>query len=1071
MQQKVPLSVVVFVLLSLLTLLAWSGWEQYSQFKQSQMALMQKSSWSAANEISNYVKQMEYSIRMFADIETEFLENTIQSEINSAEAIKLLNSKVSEKYPDSINFLIWDQEGKLIIDADGTQKNKPEVYLLPSISEKKIEYAVKMQHDSETERFNIIVPWEHKNHFLGIFGLSFPAEIVQPLLYKHQTADYQLVLLRNDAPGMVELLSSDAELELANELYLEPEDMQRVGAVAAISATQWDVVSLHNLTLYPNKLKKIILAGLLKFLALLVAVIIAFYLYNNQTKKRFEETELARKKEHRLKLALESTQDGVWEIDLGEDKLYFDDRWFEMLGYDSLDFQFNKNPLDSLIHADDIEETKQVFNSHINGKTEFYEHEHRLKNKSGEWRWVHDRGRILERADDCSPLRVIGISADITTRKQAEIALRKHEDALHSFYTITSVEETSLHNQIQCLLVSGCQHLNLKCGIFSYIEGDRYTIMQVHTTSSTYKIQTGDKFDLDKTYCKLTIDSRKPLGFAHANTTEIKHHPAYVALQLEAYIGAPIFLDGKPYGTLNFTSIEPHAEEFSDSEKQFMQLMADWISNKLQSQFAEQRHKEADQTLRLHLESSPTAIVEWYAGGKIKRWSKQAEEILGWTEEEVLGKSPQQWRPKFAGHEEVLRELQTYLQDTGSTSNQFLLQVQCESGNTKHLEWVTSQSKELFNSSNVYMALVHDVTDRVEIQGQLVRSQNRLHDLYENAPDMYLSVDANGVIKSLNQFCAESLGYEKNELLNKPIWNLIHQNDIRRANRHLKVVFDDEVNEFEMEIRMLNKNGEVINTHQRLRLIEAQSGEPLELRILCRDITQRATSQQERLDHIKIQRDEVSREMRHRIKNNLQAIVGLLKVNLDAYPQLNDVLVTSINQVDTISIVNNLMIDSEHRLVNLVQLLQSITQASSKLFSQEVSFEVLCEDADYIEIWEEETVAISLIISELVTNAMKHRSEDAIDSDGVRIVIHDDKENVIIEIANKISNPEDTFEFETSKQNGGVGLGLVQSLMPPEGAELDYQQIDGYVQATLTMRAPVVLNMFASELNVLEAIS
>jgi len=140
---------------------------------------------------------------------------------------------------------------------------------------------------------------------------------------------------------------------------------------------------------------------------------------------------------------------------------------------------------------------------------------------------------------------------------------------------------------------------------------------------------------------------------------------------------------------------------------------------------------------------------------------------------------------------------------------------------------------------------------------------------------------------------------------------------------------------------LLTREGVLINTHHRLRLIEAQEGAPRELRILCRDVTQRATSQKERLDHIKVQRDEVSREMRHRIKNNLQAIVGLLKVNLDTYPELSSVLVTSINQVDTISIVNNLMIDSEHRLVNVVGLIKQITQASSRLFSQDVSFEVL----------------------------------------------------------------------------------------------------------------------------------
>ena len=88
----------------------------------------------------------------------------------------------------------------------------------------------------------------------------------------------------------------------------------------------------------------------------------------------------------------------------------------------------------------------------------------------------------------------------------------------------------------------------------------------------------------------------------------------------------------------------------------------------------------------------------------------------------------------------------------------------------------------------------------------------------------------------------------KEELLNKPYWNLIHQQDLRRIRRHINVVFQDQVKDFEIESRILTKNGEVINSHQRLRLIHAQKGTPSELRILCRDVTKRATSQQERLD-------------------------------------------------------------------------------------------------------------------------------------------------------------------------------------------------------------------------------
>ena len=254
-KQKVPLSVVIFLLSTVLALLVWSGWEQYSEFHKSQIEGMQRSSWSAANEISNYVEMMQNSISMFADNETKLLEEAKQSKTTQSFSIKQLNKKISNSYPDAINFLIWDKEGKLVIDAEGTQKNKPEVYILPSIGHANVEYAVRMYHNSEHDHFDIIVSWNHEENFMGVFGISFPSELVQPLLYKHQNINHQLVLWRQDSPGFIELATPDSDLELANDYYLDPEDMQRVGAVASIGGTQWDVVSLHNLTLFTDKLK------------------------------------------------------------------------------------------------------------------------------------------------------------------------------------------------------------------------------------------------------------------------------------------------------------------------------------------------------------------------------------------------------------------------------------------------------------------------------------------------------------------------------------------------------------------------------------------------------------------------------------------------------------------------------------------------------------------------------------------------------------------------------------------------------------------------------------------------
>ena len=144
-----------------------------------------------------------------------------------------------------------------------------------------------------------------------------------------------------------------------------------------------------------------------------------------------------------------------------------------------------------------------------------------------------------------------------------------------------------------------------------------------------------------------------------------------------------------------------------------------------------------------------------------------------------------------------------------------------------------------------------DVSERVRAENELLKSNARYVDLYQNAPDMYLSLDDAGNIMSANKFCHQSLGYEENELIGKPYWNLISKEDVRHVRRHIEDAFGGDVEESEMEVSILTKGNKPLKTHQRIRIIEPRKGLPRELRILCRDITARKEVQQNRLLHLK----------------------------------------------------------------------------------------------------------------------------------------------------------------------------------------------------------------------------
>jgi PAS domain S-box-containing protein len=133
-----------------------------------------------------------------------------------------------------------------------------------------------------------------------------------------------------------------------------------------------------------------------------------------------QELKKLRQKVAELELALESAGLGLWDHDLVNDRVTRNERWAEMLGYKLEEIDSDGDTWRNLIHPDDIPLANKVTEAHEAGRIPFFEVEHRLKTKSGEWKWILNWGRVVERDKDGRPLRAAGTHLDITERKQAE---------------------------------------------------------------------------------------------------------------------------------------------------------------------------------------------------------------------------------------------------------------------------------------------------------------------------------------------------------------------------------------------------------------------------------------------------------------------------------------------------------------------------------------------------------------------------------------------------------------------------------------------------------------------------
>ncbi|HEY5536687.1 MAG TPA: PAS domain S-box protein [Ignavibacteria bacterium] len=137
-------------------------------------------------------------------------------------------------------------------------------------------------------------------------------------------------------------------------------------------------------------------------------------------KKIEEELKLS---EERWKYALEGNCDGVWDLNLKTNQSFHSARWKELLGMKPEEDANSKMDWVSRIHPEDRERTLRAFKDHLDGKTESYICEHRLRCNDGKYKWFLDRGKVLVYDTDCSPLRIVGTIADINERKKTEESL------------------------------------------------------------------------------------------------------------------------------------------------------------------------------------------------------------------------------------------------------------------------------------------------------------------------------------------------------------------------------------------------------------------------------------------------------------------------------------------------------------------------------------------------------------------------------------------------------------------------------------------------------------------------
>ncbi|ARN56350.1 PAS domain S-box protein [Sedimentisphaera salicampi] len=480
----------------------------------------------------------------------------------------------------------------------------------------------------------------------------------------------------------------------------------------------------------------------------------------------------------RLSLALEGSGLGLWDWQIKTGKIKIDSRWAGMLGYEIEDIPEKIEAWSQRIHPDDYQRVMDELRKAMRGEVDQYHVEHRLKTKSGEYKWILDSGRIIEFDELGEPLRMAGIHQDINESKLLTEKLKQSEANLSSFFN--SVDSLFSVLDMQGNIIEVNQPLLNKLG-YSREEIIGRNILICHPEQ--YRKEAGENVE------QMLKGKREscPLPLAAKDGTII---PA------ESYV-----IKGIWNGKQALFGISKDISQLKESEEKFAKAF----------------------------NSSPLLMaLSTVESGKFIDVNDTFLNVLGFERDEVIGKTSQQLR-LFEDVEKRHKTAEKTLQQGYVRESE--LKVRKKNGE----KLIVLFSSHLINTQRgkILLTAANDVTQLRENQRMLRESEQRLSGLISSITDCMFIVNNDFRISWTNETAAGIFGGVEGLK-----WNSVFKNaDVEEG--ILAAAFNDgEIHDCEVEIKPERKSS-AMNFWCTVSPVKYSNGITETVVVVCRDITKR----------------------------------------------------------------------------------------------------------------------------------------------------------------------------------------------------------------------------------------
>ncbi|MEW8322586.1 MAG: PAS domain S-box protein [Candidatus Thiodiazotropha taylori] len=456
--------------------------------------------------------------------------------------------------------------------------------------------------------------------------------------------------------------------------------------------------------------------------------------------------------------------------------------------------------------------------------------------------------------------------------------------------------------------------------------------------------------------------------------------------------------------------------------------------------------RESEARFRSIFEHAAAGMATGTPDGQFSEVNPALANMLGYTPEELVGKTireithPDDWDANKdrinavkEGKLSTYQLQKRYLKKDGTT-----LWVQLTSA------WVrNSEGQPLF-----WVALQQDITELKQTEAALQRNNNELRTLLDSIPSPVYFVDRELRYQRVNQAFLDCLGMSEQQVIGKTGAELLPSTaaeGFMRGDRH---VIENKQSHTEYEQAVPDASGRLRWFSTTKSPLTGPDGKAVGLVGICGEITELKRMAEQRVAKEQTLRETLIREVHHRIKNHLQGMLGMLRNLSMNCTQKTICMDKAVVQVRTIANIYGLQSQAGHEHLRIDELVQ----ASANLYLETPNAKIDCriEGVEVLRLAREEAVPVALVISELITNAVKHSAGGG--PLRVEISLAQQSSRAVLRVTNPCENLPLGFDFA----GAGMGLGLVRTLLPQQGAQLEFHQEPARVIAELSLQPPVI---------------